>query len=371
MKILFVVWNLYPNTAYTNHTKATVQGLIESGCKVDVLSIKPIVTKEEICIEGQHQGISMMATIWGFIMDFLLLAKSIKKYDVVFCACSDLQVMKLSLKKARRYHLPIVHERTEFPDFFYPDNKKGRKALSDYLRTVALFDKVFVISNPIRDYFIANGVPSEKVVIYPMVVDPGRFDGIVKKEVGYRYMAYCGNLSNSKDGVADLIEAYGRSEAKSTHKLMLIGAKPSSEEMSIYDGLIDKHNIKDRVIFRGQVNRDEMPQLLTDADALLLSRPANRQALGGFPTKLGEYLTTGNPVLVTRVGDIDKYITDGVNGFLSEPGNNEQFAQKLDEIVGDYAKAKKIGEKGRELVFDTFNYKVQAEKVLQAIRKLK
>lgn len=29
MKILVVVWNFYPNTAYTNHTKSTVRGFRE------------------------------------------------------------------------------------------------------------------------------------------------------------------------------------------------------------------------------------------------------------------------------------------------------------------------------------------------------
>ncbi len=35
---------------------------------------------------------------------------------------------------------------------------------------------------------------------------------------------YCGNLQNSKDGVADLIEAYGTTEqAKKLFKLVLVG----------------------------------------------------------------------------------------------------------------------------------------------------
>lgn len=370
MKILFVVWNFYPNTAYTNHTKATVRGMCESGCVVDVLSIKPLVTKENMCIRGQFTGRSWLATAFGTLWDFLVLAASIKKYDVVYCACSDLRVIKISQKIARQNHIPIIHERTEFPDIFYSNDKKGEKALSKYLSRVALFDKVFVISNPIRDYFISNGVASDKLVIYPMIVDPGRFKGLEKRNVGYRYMAYCGNLSNSKDGVADLIESFGLSTSKKTHKLMLIGAKPSDAEMSIYNDIIAKYNIHDCVIFRGQVERDEMPQLLLDADVLLLCRPDNRQALGGFPTKLGEYLSTGNPVLVTRVGDIDKYIIDGKNGFLSEPGNVVRFSNKMNEIVDNYSLAKKVGECGRELVMDAFNYKVQAQKVVDIIKEL-
>ena len=48
---------------------------------------------------------------------------------------------------------------------------------------------------------------------------------------------------------------------------------------------------------------------------LVLARPDNIQAKGGFPTKLGEYLATGNPVVVTKVGEIPNYLIDGVNAF--------------------------------------------------------
>lgn len=49
MKILVIVWNFYPNTAYTNHTKATVHGFRESGVECDVLSIKPLIEEVRIC----------------------------------------------------------------------------------------------------------------------------------------------------------------------------------------------------------------------------------------------------------------------------------------------------------------------------------
>ena len=49
MKILVIVWNFYPNTAYTNHTKAIVHGFRESGVECDVLSIKPLIEEVRIC----------------------------------------------------------------------------------------------------------------------------------------------------------------------------------------------------------------------------------------------------------------------------------------------------------------------------------
>lgn len=371
MKILMVVWNFYPNTAYTNHTKATVRGMRECGCGVDVLSIKPLLREDSDCINGQKvTSKSMISTTLGMLSDYLLLKKSIKNYDVVYCTVSDNRIINTAMYEAQRHGLPIVHERTEMPDIFYDDTPKSQRALKSYLNKVSAFDKIFTISNPIRDYFIENGVPAEKIHIYPMIVDPNRFDGIHKQKKAYRYVAYCGNLSNSKDGVADLIEAYGRSKSKNTYKLMLIGTKPSGDEKNLYDGLIMKYGLEDKIVFRGQVSRDEMPQILTDADVLLLCRPDNRQALGGFPTKLGEYLSTGNPVLVTRVGDIDKYIVDSENGYLAKPNDPKDFSEKLDYIISNYDKALTVGERGKELAYDAFNYRVQTQKVVNIIDTL-
>ena len=371
MKILMVVWNFYPNTAYTNHTKATVRGMRECGCEVDVLSIKPLLKEDSDCISGQKvTSKAIIPTAMGMLYDYLLLKKSIKDYNAVYCTVSDIRVINTAMHEAHKYGLPIVHERTEMPDIFYNDTPKSRRALKEYLNQVSAFDKIFAISSPIRDYFIENGVPAEKIHIDPMIVDPHRFDGIHKQKQSYRYVAYCGNLSNSKDGVADLIEAYGMSKAKNTHKLMLIGTKPTGDEKKIYDCLIEKYDLEDEIIFRGQVNRDEMPQILTDADVLLLSRPDNRQALGGFPTKLGEYLSTGNPVLVTHVGDIDKYIVDSENGYLAKPNDPKDFSEKLDYIICNYDKALKVGERGKELAYDAFNYRLQTKKVVNIIDTL-
>lgn len=50
MKILMEVWDFYPNTAYCNHTKASVRGFRESGAECDVLSIKPLIEKDEMAL---------------------------------------------------------------------------------------------------------------------------------------------------------------------------------------------------------------------------------------------------------------------------------------------------------------------------------
>lgn len=178
----------------------------------------------------------------GFAMayNFSKLIRVARRYDVIYCATSDLRVIKRLLPFAQKNKKAIVHERTEYPDVFMPaDSEK----IKEYCRLVAQFDKVFIISTFIKHFFAERGVDEEKLQVYPMIVDPNRFAGLEKHNVGFRYVAYCGNLQNSKDGVADLIEAYGATEyAKNVFKLMLIGKKPTQEEMCIYQDMVKKYH---------------------------------------------------------------------------------------------------------------------------------
>lgn len=369
MKILLVVWNFYPNTAYTNHTKATVRGFRESGVECDVFSIKPLMYSDNMALNNKFTGAKYyLNTAFAMAYNFINLTRIAKPYDVIYCAQSDLRIMKRLLSFGRKNSKVIVHERTEYPDLFMSADSVKMK---EYCHLVAKCDKVFTISTFIKKFFVERGVNEDKLQVYPMIVDPNRFIGVEKQNVGYRYIGYCGNLQNSKDGVSDLIEAYGSTDqAKKLFKLVLIGKKPPQEEMKIYNDVIKKHNLESNVIFTGQVQHYDMPQMLKNADILALCRPANHQAEGGFPTKMGEYLSTGNPILVTNVGDMELYIKDGVNGYISNPDDVIMFRDKLEYIANHYNEAKVVGERGKELIYSTFNYKVQTKKVLETIKAL-
>jgi len=103
---------------------------------------------------------------------------------------------------------------------------------------------------------------------------------------------------------------------------------------------------------------------------LLLARPNNIQAKGGFPTKLGEYLASGVPVVITNVGEISQYLTDKKNAYIAEPDNPISFASKIKEALQNYNEAKFIGEKGKEVANNVFSYKVQGRYLIEMIRKI-
>ena len=109
-----------------------------------------------------------------------------------------------------------------------------------------------------------------------------------------------------------------------------------------------------------------MPNLLSNAEMLLLTRPNNKQAHYGFPTKLGEYLLSKRPVVVSRVGDIDAFLIDGLNAILVQPDDVAEIANKMIWISNNPLESNKLGIKGHECAISNFNNVTEVKKILHA-----
>jgi len=110
--------------------------------------------------------------------------------------------------------------------------------------------------------------------------------------------------------------------------------------------------------------------MLSKAVMLALARPENKQAEGGFPTKLGEYLATGKPVVVTNVGEISVFLKNNVNAFIARPGDAKDFADKMKLVLEDYPQALNVGQAGQELAKTTFSSAYQGELLAKWLLKL-
>ena len=201
-----------------------------------------------------------------------------------------------------------------------------------------------------------------------MTVDADRFLNVQKKITKEKYMAFCGSVSNAKDGVDLLIRAFGRViKTYPQLKLYIIGRAPQKNEECSNMALIENLGLQENVVFTGLIPSDQIPQILKDAELLLLCRPDNKQAKYGFPTKLGEYLLTSNPVVVTKVGDIPLFLKDGESAYLCEPDNLTLFSDKILYALQHSDKSKMIGEKGKEIALRIFNASIETEKLMNII----
>lgn len=256
----------------------------------------------------------------------------------------------------------IYHERTEHP-YAYESFKTERET-ARYIDCCKRVTGLFVISESLKRSFVKLGVPEDRIHVINMIVDTNRFQNVRKNADVEKYVAYCGTASNNKDGVDDLIKSFALTARDIEDvKLYIIGKTPSLSDEAQNLQLIESLGMKDRIVFKGLVSAQQMPQMLKDAQVLVLARPDSLQAQNGFPTKLGEYLLTENPVVITRTGDIPRFLEDGVSALLAESRNCAQIAEKISWALKHPEESGGIGKAGAKVALRDFNYRVESQKI--------
>lgn len=264
--------------------------------------------------------------------------------------------------------LHIYHEKSEYPELNMESEPWLVKQVhKTYLATCKKLDGIFPISHALKDYFVSKDVKEERIQVVNMTVDPSRFVGLKKETVAEKYIAYCGAVSNYKDGVDILIKSFAIVARHVTDvKLYIIGGFPFKKDKEIDFELVKTLGIEDRVVFTGPISREEMPQMLKNAEALVLARPDNIQAKYGFPTKLGEYLLTENPVVLTSVGDIPLFLKDCESAYIAPPGDVDEIASKMIEALTS-PDAQTIGKQGAAVAMQEFNSEIESKKIIDFI----
>jgi glycosyltransferase involved in cell wall biosynthesis len=120
----------------------------------------------------------------------------------------------------------------------------------------------------------------------------------------------------------------------------------SIEELSRRLGL------SNRVRFAGYVPAVEVDAYYRSATLALFSSV--------WPEPFGlsglEALRHGLPVVAFDVGGVREWLEDGVNGLLAPWMDTQAFAQRVDRLLGDPVLARNLGERGRELAAERFNF---------------
>lgn len=75
----------------------------------------------------------------------------------------------------------------------------------------------------------------------------------------------------------------------------------------------------------------------------------------GTPVSAIEALASGTPVVANRVGGVPDVVTDGVDGFLVEPGDVEGAADRLAELASNPELRARLGESGRREMFERYS----------------
>lgn len=368
-KFYFVDGCYAPNTAFGNRLWGLLKVLSEMKIETEVIFFMSDSQQSEAPqLEHIHfnyywkklniKNPKFQILVYIYLYSRMFLRK-LKSGDIVYTyGCNEL-LNHLVKKKG----VKVYHERTEHPEV----SKLKLLNMPKYLNACTKVDKLFVISRNLKTYFLNIGVPAEKIEIINMTVDQSRFEGLLKKPQE-RYIAYCGKATNNKDGVNILIKSFSYiSKEHPDVKLYIIGTPPNKNDESGNMLLVNDLNLAEKVVFTGMVSSRDMPQMLKNAEVLVLARPSSKQADYGFPTKLGEYLLTENPVVITDVGNISDFVLDGHSAMIARPDDEIEFASKVNWLLEHPNEAASIGKNGAEVARKQFDSRTESLKMIHSM----
>lgn len=362
-RIIVSLYKYKPTVASTIRVMAYIKSFLNMGYEVILVTTSDDemdLKDEKLSVVLYNEYRKGAPSIAKLLNDYRLVEATKKVYksgDIIY----TYQVPLFGFLYPKSWN--VFYEETEVP--MYGENNGFKHRISSRFRLYEINRSkgLIVISKALKEYYISMGVAVDKVLISNMTVDASRFDGIEKQDVP-RYIAYCGGISNHKDGVDVLIKAFAKVEQQIKDlKLYVVGRFVLPEE-EVYDKqLAESLGLKDKVLFTGAIPSADIPQILKNADCLVLARPDNKQAKYGFPTKLGEYLLTGNPVVVTAVGEIPLYLKDRQDAYLPKPGDVDGIASSIIEALTS-EDARKVGESGRKVAMQSFNSTTESKKII-------
>ncbi|HET9185976.1 MAG TPA: glycosyltransferase [Solirubrobacterales bacterium] len=120
--------------------------------------------------------------------------------------------------------------------------------------------------------------------------------------------------------------------------------------------------MSDGVLELGPVSWREMPDYLALADAFVQPGAADDFNRYRLPSKLPEFLAMGRPVILPHC-NIGHDLTHGENALLLERGNAVEIMARVEDLLGDRALARRLGDGARRFALEHLSWRDNAAAV--------
>jgi glycosyltransferase involved in cell wall biosynthesis len=207
------------------------------------------------------------------------------------------------------------------------------------------FHRLVVATAYMRDELLRNGFAADRIEIHAPVPRSARSPDSPSFSAR-NLIVYSGQIIRGK-GVDVLLEALAR--VTTPFECQILGDGSNRAEC---ERLSRRLGLADRVHFLGFVPQARIAELYRNASLAVMSSL--------WPEPFGaaglEAMRCGLPVVAFDAGGIREWLLDGVNGFLVPWMDRDAFAAKVDALLLDKALARELGQHGRQLANERFNF---------------
>lgn len=250
----------------------------------------------------------------------------------------------------------ILHcHASRFHVFYEEANKPTRNFIHWVLNSS---DRILVVSRQWLNYFSKLPIETPVQILYNPVVCPTKIQDSVR---GVPIILSLGRLGERK-GTYDILAAIPLVLKKFPNAEFWLGG--DGEIDKVQSILSDKSWI-DRVRILGWVSAQEKERVLQEATIFLL--PSYNE---GLPLAILEAMAYGLPVISTPVGGIPEAVLDNETGFLVQPGNSGDIAEKIELLLSNSELCQKVGFNARRYVMEKFEVNVILQQLVSIYESL-
>lgn len=286
----------------------------------------------------------------------------VKKYNITVIHTHGYKTTLLGFIIAKMNNIPIV-----VTQHLWSGAKSFK--LKMYIKLEALIMRfiptVVAVSEQIKKEIIKNGVSPQKVTVIDNGINIDKycksddFSSNLKLQLNLPDKALIvGTLArlSKQKGINYLLEAAKiiLEKASNTH-FLIVGDGPLRNELHDF---AEDLGIFENIHFLGF--RTDCEKLLKIMDIFVLSSIDE-----GLPMALLEAMATKKPVVVTSVGSIPKVIKNNENGFLVEPANSKELAEKIIYLLNNEQKRKEFSEQAFEVVVNNYSSEAMCKEYLK------
>ena len=171
---------------------------------------------------------------------------------------------------------------------------------------------------------------------------------------GVEYLVRAANIVVNQMGYKDVL-------------FLLKGKVSEKEYLERIHKLIEEYKLEKNVkIITGFLLHEDVKKLYVATDIYVL--PSLEEPC---PTCLLEPLACGKPLVGTNVGGIVTMIKNDWNGFLVEPANEEELADKIKYLIDHSEKWEEMGRNSRRLAEEEFDWRKIADRYLEVYEEVK
>jgi glycosyltransferase involved in cell wall biosynthesis len=274
----------------------------------------------------------------------------------------------LLLRWLRFLGVPVIAELNEFPRM----QRWVPPRLSVQFSHLAGIDGAVAISRWLSEWAAgeARRIGHEiDIIEIPIVVDSREQAAVSRPDDGQLFV-YSASSGYDRD-LAFVLKCMRRIWGRFPQaELMVTGMRPQSVAL-VVEGEGVQHAVDDgRLRIRGYLERSALLAAYQHAAGLLIPLHDDLRSRARFPSKIGEYLVSGRPVVTTRVGEVERFLRDGDTAFIAVPDDVAAFSDKMAAVLEDPARADLIGASGRRRAVEMFSHVPQGIRLKRFMERI-